>query len=310
MYNILCWYRWIAICIPFRAGRLLTRPRSRTAVMLVLILSVLYCAPRFLEFQPVYSNSSPPSANVSSSAFSAMPQSPSVNLSAMCGEESISGLRMATSLSISYDVIQNSTLLNLDKRTSVLSTVLPNLHLSSFLPLLHESTSVPDLPQTPNIATINTNHGQSGDWMWPLTWNCVNFTKTEIGAHPVYVYGYSLLLYMLMVFLGPVIVLTVLNVSLVRELRRLWSRWKSLSRRQRQQFRITKALISLKIVHKLITVVLTREQIEVVIEIVNNNHSKLVLSICWKQDQLQILSLDSGFHSSSYTTYVILHGPF
>ena len=228
MYTILCWHRWIAICIPFRAGRLLTRPRSRTAVMLVLILSALYCAPRFLEFQPVYSYSSPPSANVSSSAFSGRPQSLSVNLSGMCGEQqSINGLVIATSLSISYDTVQNSTLPNVDKRSFVLSTVLPELHLSSFLPfwpLLHESTIIPHLFQTQNISTINTNHGQSSNWMWPLTWNCVNFTKTEIGAHPAYVYGYSLLLYMFTVFLGPVVLLTVLNVSLVRELRRLWSR--------------------------------------------------------------------------------------
>lgn len=213
-------------------------------MILVLVASVIYSAPRFFEFRVF--PAAPSSAYASTLEPTHQAPSRSVNLNTSnCSDDLTDGLRASTSLPEPYDSIQNSPILEFGLRAMPnsfnsdvnLSTLLPNRPLVQIVTNLSVLSKF--VQEQSSASALSTS--AASEWSWPLTRDCVNFTKSYVGAHPAYVYGYSLLLYILAVFLGPIVLLTVLNVSLIRELRRLWSRWKTLSRRQRRQFRITKA---------------------------------------------------------------------
>ena len=161
--------RWVAICRPFDAPRLLTGRRSRLALLVLLATAALYCAPRFLEFHAIYQT----------------------ELIAVAGT------------------------------TPAISTSEPQEIISSAL----DSGGV---WSEEDISSINQSSG--GWWI---------FEKSSVGLNEVYAYGYSLVLYFVLVFLCPVVLLTKFNVLLLLELRRLRQRWEQLTLRERRQYKVS-----------------------------------------------------------------------
>ena len=161
--------RWVAICRPFDAPRLLTKRRSRLALLVLLATAALYSTPRFLEFRAIY-------------------QTEAITVPATT---------LAISTAESQEII----------------------------------SSAPDSGGDWSEEHIYNINQSSGGW-W-------TFEKSLLGLNEVYSYGYSLVLYFVLVFLCPVVLLTKFNVLLLLELRRLRQRWEQLTPHERRQYKVS-----------------------------------------------------------------------
>lgn len=164
--------RWVAICRPFDASRLLTKRHSRLALLVLFVVSAIYATPRFFEFRAVYETE---------------------------------GVHIAMTTSVNT--------------ISPIESLEPN-------PILHDITVDVSIVSHKSIDQQRPN----GWWI---------FVKSPVGQNMVYAYGYSLVLYFLLVFLCPVVLLTNFNILLLLELRRLRQRWYQLTIRERREYKVS-----------------------------------------------------------------------
>ena len=64
--------------------------------------------------------------------------------------------------------------------------------------------------------------------------------QSDFGLHPIFVYGYALGVHAAFMFLIPLVLITIFNVLLIREILSSRRRWSSLTRSQQRQQRITR----------------------------------------------------------------------
>lgn len=195
--------RWLAICLPFVAKRWLTRARSHIAIGLVFLASLIYGIPRFFEYvvKPVVREREHKNGSALAAAFASVSHA--------------FALAVANDSRVQDAIARGGG----GGWSSRWSATTPNQLLLGIEEL--NSTS----------ATATSTRASVG---------CNTFDKSEFSKNPIVMYVLLLGSYVLLLFLIPVVLITLANIALIREIVRSRRRWSSLTRSQQRQQRMTR----------------------------------------------------------------------
>ena len=185
--------RYIAICHPFRAGRLITRKNTLVLMVILTAVSLLYNLPRVFAYKIVACETAS-GKNVSSLSYE--------NTSGeSTADYTFSPWSFTTASGIASRITGN--------RTAFLY-ILPNLSKSNFLPVTQSLSQTSTASSTSSSSSISASASLS-------TSGCLDVITTEFGQTDFYMF-YRTIMYLIIIYVLPFLLLLVLNGFLFREL--------------------------------------------------------------------------------------------
>ena len=219
--------RYIAICHPFRAGRLITRKNTIRVMIGLTAVSLIYNLPRVFAYKTVAcetDNLGEGEKNMSASDFEFV-GSNEINIDLTIKD-------MSSSWSSTTDSSTKQLEPALNKTTSLYT--LPNIHNSYFLPVTQSSSDTSAFSSPSSTLRSSTS-------------SCFDVITTEFGQTDFYIF-YRTIMYLIIIYVLPFLPLLVLNSFLFRELMTMQKRKVVTSRKEENEANLSLVLVLIVVV--------------------------------------------------------------